>query len=113
LLLTIDFIPFPTSLPGEYLLTDHAAPAVVLYNAIIAVQGLGWVFLSSASLKNGLAKNEKTIAQIEINRKNGYISFIGYLVLAIFSLWFPLPIAVITTLTLLFWLIYGIRMKHE
>ena len=29
LLLTVVFLPFPTALLGEYLLTDHSAPAVV------------------------------------------------------------------------------------
>jgi uncharacterized membrane protein len=34
LLLTVGFMPFPTALLGEYLLTDHAAPAVVLYSSV-------------------------------------------------------------------------------
>lgn len=34
LLLTVVFMPFPTALVGEYLLTDHAAPAVVIYNSL-------------------------------------------------------------------------------
>src|SRR6185503_4162693 len=38
LLLTVVSIPFPTSLLGEYVLTDHAAPAVVIYNAVLAIQ---------------------------------------------------------------------------
>ena len=41
LLLTIVFIPFPTALLGEYLFTDHAAPAVVLYTAVDALQAIG------------------------------------------------------------------------
>jgi len=113
LLLTVVFIPFPTSLLGEHILTDHAAPAVFLYTAIIAVQGIAWVLLSGSALKNELAKNEKTIVQIKINRKNGYITFIVYSLLAIISFWFPLTIAIITTLTLVFWLFYGVKMKHE
>src|SRR5262245_10605626 len=40
LLLTVVFMPFPTAMMGEYLLTDHAAPAVVTYNAVTAVQAL-------------------------------------------------------------------------
>lgn len=35
LLLTVVFIPFPTSLLGEYLFTDHSAPAVILYNSVM------------------------------------------------------------------------------
>lgn len=42
LLLTVVFIPFPTSLLGEYIVTDHAAPAVILYNSTLVVQALGW-----------------------------------------------------------------------
>jgi uncharacterized membrane protein len=113
LLLTVVFIPFPTSLLGEHILTDHASPAVFLYTAIIAIQGLGWVLLSITSLKNELAINEKAIAKIEINRKNGYTTFIIYSLLSIISFWFPLAIAIITTLTLVFWLYYGVKMKHE
>ena len=69
LLLTVVFIPFPTSLVGEYILSDHSTPAVFLYTSIIAIQGIAWVLLSAASLKNDLAKNEKAIIQIKINRK--------------------------------------------
>jgi len=46
LLLTVVFLPFPTSLLGEYVLTDHAAPAVVLYTAMMAFQAIGWILLS-------------------------------------------------------------------
>ena len=113
LLLTVVFIPFPTSLVGEHILTNHAAPAVLLYNAIIAIQGIAWVLLSEAELKNELAKNEKSISQIQIQRKNGYFTFIVYSILALISIWFPLSIAIVTTLTLIFWLIYGIKIKHE
>ena len=113
LLLTVVFIPFPTSLLGEHILTDHASPAVFLYTGIIAIQGLGWVLLSAASLKNELSINEKAIAQIKVNRKNGYITFIIYFLLALISFWFPLTIAIVTTMTLVFWLFYGVKMKHE
>jgi uncharacterized membrane protein len=113
LLLTVVFIPFPTSLVGESLFTNHASPAVFLYTAIIAIQGLAWVLINTAALKGNLAKNEKTIVQIQKNRKNGYITFVVYSILALISFWFPLIIATLTTLTLVFWLFYGVKMKHE
>lgn len=113
LLLTVVFIPFPTSLVGEYILTDHASPAVFLYTAIIAIQGIAWILLSSSSLKIEVSANEKTISQIKNNRLNGYFSLIVYSILAVISFWFPLTIAILTTLTLVFWFIYGIRIKHE
>ena len=39
LLLTVAFVPFPTGLWGEYVATSFAAPAVCLYNAVLAAQG--------------------------------------------------------------------------
>src|SRR3954470_24119474 len=45
MLLTVVFIPFPSSLMGEYILTDHAAPAVVLYNSTLALQAISWILV--------------------------------------------------------------------
>src|SRR5262245_56351642 len=52
LLLIVVFIPFPTSLLGEYLLTDHAAPAVVLYDFVLALQSIGWILMTGTAYKN-------------------------------------------------------------
>ena len=113
LLLTVVFLPFPTSLLGEYILTDHAAPAVILYVGTMALQALGWIFITSVSLKDQVAKNEKAALTIRENKKNGYYAFVLYTLLAIVAIWFPLTIAIVTTITWIFWLIWGIRLKHE
>jgi uncharacterized membrane protein len=113
LLLTVVFIPFPTSLMGEYLLTDHAAPAVVLYTSVMAFQAIGWVLIGTAALKNGLAKNEKSIPVIRQNRNYGYFAFFLYSLCATVAIWFPLTIAIITTIIWILWLIVGINIKHE
>jgi uncharacterized membrane protein len=112
-LLTVVFIPFPTSLVGEFILTDHAAPAVFLYNAVLAIHGIAWIFIARAALNNQLTKNEKATAQMRTNRRNAFFAFILYSMLAIIALWFPLTIAIVTTLTWIFWLIFGVNMKHE
>ncbi len=108
LLLTVVFVPFPTALMGEYVLTDHAAPAVFLYNAVLAIQGVAWVLLSGAVLQNHLEKNDTSAMQVHVSRRNGYFAFIVYSLLAIIAFWFPLTIAIVTTLTWVFWLIFGI-----
>src|SRR5262249_52409356 len=54
LLLSVVFVPFPTSLLGEYLLTDHSAPAVILYNFTLAVQAFGWILVSTTAIRNKL-----------------------------------------------------------
>jgi uncharacterized membrane protein len=113
LLLTVVLIPFPTALLGEYILTDHSAPAVILYDSTMALQALSWIFLTRAALKDQLSKNEKATLTIRESRKYGYVAFIIYSLCAIIAFWFPLTIAIITTLIWIFWLILGINMKHE
>src|SRR6185503_12719462 len=83
LLLTVVFIPFPTSLVGEYLLTDHAAPAVILYNSILALQSVGWILMTGTALKSQLHKNDKAIPTIRANNKYGYFAFALYSLCAI------------------------------
>jgi len=113
LLLSIVFIPFPTGLIGEYILTDHASPAVILYEAVLALQALGWIAATQASLKGNLLKNEKAIVQARDARKFGVYALVTYSLCAILAIWYPLVIAVITTLIWIYWLIYGIRLKEE
>jgi uncharacterized membrane protein len=113
MLLTVVFIPFPSSLMGEYILTDHAAPAVVLYNSTLALQAISWILVTSAALKDQLSKNEKSILAARSSRKFGYFAFILYSLCAVIAIWFPFTIAIITTITWIFWLIWGIRLKHE
>ena len=112
LLLTVVFIPFPTGLLGEFVMTDHAGPAVFLYNAVIAIQAIGWILCSHAALGNGLAKDETSAATIRENGRNGYFAFLLYSLLAVSALWFPMAIAIATTLSWVFWLVKGVRMKH-
>ncbi|MDP4236677.1 MAG: TMEM175 family protein, partial [Bacteroidota bacterium] len=112
LLLTVVFIPFPTSLMGEYLLTDHASPAVILLEVVLAVQSLGWIAVGSAALKGHLEKNAHAAAQIRNNMKFGYYALVVYTVCAVIAVWFPLAIAIITTIIWIFWLIFGLNLKE-
>jgi uncharacterized membrane protein len=112
LLLTVVFLPFPTALLGEHLLTDHSSPAVMLYVSTMAFQAVGWILLTRAALKNQLTKDEKSALTIRENGKNGYFAFAIYSLCAIIAYWFPLTIAIITTFIWIYWLIWGINMKH-
>ncbi len=47
------------------------------------------------------------------NRKHACLAFIVYSLLAIGAVWFPLTVAIVTTLTLIFWLVFGINMEEE
>ncbi len=113
LLLAVVFIPFPTSLLGEFLLTDHAAPAVILYNSTMAVQALGWILITGTASENKLGKDEKSMQAISTTGQYGYNAFVLYVLLAVLAIWYPLMAAIITAFTWLFWLFLGIRMKHN
>jgi uncharacterized membrane protein len=110
LLLGVVFTPFPTKLLGDNLLTDHAAPAVVLYNADAAFMALGWIMLSGAALRGKLTKNEVTASAVRSGNRNGYFALLFYSILAGLAFWYPLTVAVVTTLSWIFWFVFGVRM---
>jgi uncharacterized membrane protein len=113
LLLGVVVIPFPTSLLGEYLFTDHSAPAVILYESVTALLALGWILITSVAMRNRLAKNAASALAIRQNNRYGYFALALYSLCAILAAWFPLAIAVFTTLIWMFWLIVGINIKHD
>lgn len=113
LLLTVAFLPFPTSLQGEYLFTDHASPAVILYNSVLAAQAIGWVLISRVSLNNQLGKSKKASQIIRKHGQYGYFAFALYALSAVTAVWFPLAVAIFTAVTWTFWLITGINTRHE
>jgi uncharacterized membrane protein len=109
LLLTVVIMPFPTALVGEYLLTDQVAPAVVIYNAVSAVQAVGWILVSGAALGGGLTKDEKSTSVMRNVRLNACFALAVYSLLAVIALWFPLGIAIVTTMLWTYWLVFGLR----
>jgi uncharacterized membrane protein len=113
LLLTVVVMPFPTSLMGKYILTDHSAPAVILYDSVLAFQSLGWILLTGAAFKNQLGKDDKSTLTIREHNRYGYVAFAIYTCCAIMAFRFPLTIAIITTITWIVWLIVGTKIKHE
>jgi uncharacterized membrane protein len=112
LLLTVVLIPFPTALLGRFLLTDHAAPAVVVYDGVLAIQAIGWVLVTGAALKDDLLIDACATATARQNQRNGYFASAFYSLLAILALWFPLPVTLVTLLSWILWLIIGVRMKQ-
>ena len=112
LLLAVVVIPFPTSLLGEYLFTDHSAPAVILYESVMALLAIGWILITSVAMRNQLAKNETAALTIRQSNRYGYFALALYSLCAILAVWFPFAIAIITTIVWMFWLVVGIRIKH-
>jgi uncharacterized membrane protein len=113
LLLSVVFLPFPTGLLGEYVLTDHASPAVALYNAVLAVQGVAWILMSETVRWGSLARSERTAAQIRASGRFGWVALVIYALCAVLALRFPRTVAAITVVIWIFWLVLGITMKPE
>jgi uncharacterized membrane protein len=113
LLLTVVFVPFPTALVGEFLLTDHAAPAVVLYDSVLALQAVGWLLLLGAVEGGHLATSDKAASTLRTNRRYSYYAFALYAFCAGLAVWFPLASAAVTTVTWIFWLMLSIAVKPE
>ena len=115
LLLGVVFVPFPTSLVGEFVLTDHAGPAVALYSAIFGLQAIGWALMTRVSLNPAypLLTNENAIRTGRLNLQRAYYAAALYTVCAIAAFWFPLTIAIFVALTWIAWLIIGINLKNE
>lgn len=114
LLLTVVIVPFPTSLLGEFILSDHAAPAVVLYSSVCGLQAIAWNLIgyTATNQSNPLSKNEKATHGIRIATRKSYYAFALYTVCAILAFWFPLTVAIIIAVTWIVWLIVGINIKE-
>ena len=111
LLLTVVFIPFPTALLGAFVRTDHAAPAVVLYVTVLAVQAIGWILLTGAALSGDLACDELAATRLRVQKRSGYFAFALYALLAVAALWIPVTVAIITAVTWMIWLSMSLKQK--
>ena len=111
LLLTVVFIPFPTSLLGGHLFTDHAAPAVVLYNAVLSLQAVSWAFLAGTAMRNQLPVGKAAEARMRLTGRRAYPAIVLYGALAVAALWLPRTVAAVTTATWVVWLSMSLEGK--
>ena len=112
MLLTVVFVPFPTALLGEYLLTDHAAPAVVLYSGVCLFQAVAWNLLTRTALTPRLlTRNEDATRAMRAAHRYSYYAFALYLVCMTAAFWLPRTVAGVISLIWIGWLIFGIKNK--
>lgn len=112
LLLSVVFIPFTTSLLGDFILTRAASPAVVLYDGVLAIQAAGWVAVTGAALRGGLASGGTAVAELGRRRNSGYGAVGLYALLALLALWLPRTAALVTAITWGLWLVVSLRAPH-
>jgi TMEM175 potassium channel family protein len=112
LLLTVAFLPFPTALLGKFALSEHAAPAVVVYDATLATQAVGWILITRSALRGGLARDVDAQAWLRMNERSGVGAMVLYSLLAVIAVWLPTPVAMLTTASWIVWLLMSLRAKH-
>jgi uncharacterized membrane protein len=114
ILLTIAIMPFPTALLSEYLFTDHAAPAVVIYAAISALNAIAWIVLFHAILQpKPLTSNDRAAQTVRAAQPKSYLALGIYALCAILAFWFPQAVAFLLSAIWIVWLIYGVSVKAE
>jgi TMEM175 potassium channel family protein len=113
LLLSVAFLPFPTGMLGEFITTEYASAAVVLFNSTLALQAFSWILIASTAIKGNLTIDDHATEVIKKDFQFGIFATILYSLCAIAAIWFPVTTALITSLTWVFWLIYGVSFKHD
>jgi uncharacterized membrane protein len=113
LLMTVVLVPFPTALLGAFLLTDHAAPAVVVYDAVLAAQAIGWILLGRAALRGRLTRGGRATSRMRENQSHGYRALVLYSSCSVAALRFPLAVAAVTMVTWVVWLVLSVRMRDS
>jgi len=111
LLLTVAFVPFPTTLLGEYVASSDATPAVTVYNAVLAAQGAAWVLVCRTAVSKGLATDDRAAAMLRANGRYGLGALLLYSLLAVLALWLPHVAVGITAVTWAFWLVHSARLR--
>jgi uncharacterized membrane protein len=109
LLVGVVCIPFTTSLLGEFILTEAAGPAVALYDALLAVQAIGWIAVTATALRGGLASGGAAVAELRRRQGSGYGASALYTALAVLALWLPRTVASLTVMTWMLWLVFSLR----
>jgi uncharacterized membrane protein len=114
LLLSVVFIPFPAALLGEYLFTDHSAPAVVLYSGVCALQAIGWICVTGAATgRHPLTRDHRATQEIRAKSRYGYYSLALYTVLALVAFWLPRTVAGVIGVMSMLWLVLALQTTEE
>ncbi len=113
-LLTIVVIPFPTALMAEYIGTEYAQPAIVLYCFANLFHNIGWNVLLAGTLKpDNLAKNERWTLELKGRLKGARFGFVMNSIMTIIAIWFPYIAMVLITLFWLYWIYAGVSVPGE
>jgi hypothetical protein len=64
-------------------------------------------------VQNKLYKDEQSASTIRRNGREGAYALVIYIVCALVAVWYPLAVVIITCLIWLYWLLLGLKLKHD
>ena len=56
-----------------------------------------------------MAKDEQSAVLVRDSHRNGYFASMVYALLALTAVWFPLAVAIVTTMLWAYWLAFSLR----
>jgi uncharacterized membrane protein len=114
LLLTIVFMPFPTAFLADYIFTEYAVPAVVLYSFVNFMQAVAWtIMIRSAVYPVTLTKNDSAKEVLRRTCKISFYATIVYAICTVVAFFYPKVIAMAITLIWIMWLIWGLEFRES
>ena len=103
ILLTITFVPFPTALLAEYILTPYMQQAIVFYCGFSIITTSSFIIFFHILLKPQLLIKHDTVADIKKLRTSAYFGLLVYICSTALAWWFPITALVINTSLWILW----------
>ncbi len=109
LLFTLILVPFSTAFVAEYLDTQYAQPAIVLYCINRVLHNTGWLLVHRNSVKPySLFKNAKAVEVHKKTQKGLIFGFVIYVILMLLAWWLPFVALILSILVSIYWLYLGL-----
>jgi uncharacterized membrane protein len=113
-LLTIAIIPYPTSLLAEYINTDSAHTAVMIYCLSITLHSVAWILIfNSMIFPKDLTKDEHARKEVLKQRSNCVFGSFLYLGICTLAYWFPWIALFMMIALYFFWIYVAITTKVQ
>ncbi|MEO8712269.1 MAG: TMEM175 family protein [Parafilimonas sp.] len=112
-LFTIILMPFSTAFMAEYLNTDFAQPAIVMFCLNSLLHNTGWNLLHRSVIKPVLLlKDLKAEVMHKHARLGARYGFFIYAFITLLAWWLPYPALIINVLTWVYWLYLSIGITY-
>ncbi len=110
LLLTVVILPFPTSMMAEYIQTESAQTAIIIFSLACLFHNIGWNVLAESMAPLFDEKHKQALKEGRMICRIGFIVSASIVLVAI---WFPYTALVINTIVWFLYLFAGIFITQK